>query len=86
MMRVGLRLPAVRGDQVAVVLHGRGPVIHQVLIDVVAGDQRLVRVVGQQALAEADDQGLGGEAGLQRLERGRGAGCATRRTAPPCRP
>ena len=32
---VGLGLPAVGGDQVAVVLHGLSPVVHQVLVDVV---------------------------------------------------
>jgi len=32
---------AVSGDQVGVVLHGLGPVIHQVLIDVVGVDKLL---------------------------------------------
>ena len=38
----GLRalLPAVGGDQVAIVLHGLGPVVHEVLIDVVGVEQR----------------------------------------------
>ncbi len=52
MMRCGLGLPAVGGDQVAVVLHGLGPVVHQVLVDVVGVDQRLVGVVGEQVLGQ----------------------------------
>ena len=49
---VGLGLPAVGGDQVAVVLHGLGPVVHQVLIDVVGVDERLAGVVGEQVFGE----------------------------------
>ena len=40
--------PAVGGDEVAVVLHGRGPVIHEVLIDGVGIDQELAFGVGEQ--------------------------------------
>src|SRR5690606_17391810 len=36
----GLGNPAVGGDQVGVVLHGLGPVVHQVLVDVVGIEQR----------------------------------------------
>ncbi|MNR49358.1 hypothetical protein D3C85_1687190 [compost metagenome] len=32
-------LPAVGADQVAVVLHGLGPVVHEVLVDVVIVEQ-----------------------------------------------
>ena len=49
---VGLGLPAVGGDQVAVVLHRLGPVVHQVLIDVVGVDERLAGVVGEQAFGQ----------------------------------
>ena len=66
---VGLGLPAVGGDQVAVVLHGLRPVVHQVLIDVVVVDQRLAGVVGKQVFGERGDDFLRVAAGLQRLER-----------------
>ena len=62
---VGLGLPAVGGDQVAVVLHGLGPVVHQVLIDVVLVDERLAGVVGKQVLGQVDDDLLRMAAGLQ---------------------
>ncbi|MNC70126.1 hypothetical protein D3C75_1209040 [compost metagenome] len=32
-------LPAVGADQVAIVLHGLGPVVHEVLVDVVIVEQ-----------------------------------------------
>ena len=35
MMRLVFGLPAVGGDQVTIVLHRLGPVVHQVLIDIV---------------------------------------------------
>ena len=41
--------PAVGGDQVGVVLHRLGPVVHQVLIDVVGVDQRRWPECGEQA-------------------------------------
>ena len=72
MIAIGLGLPAVGGDQVAVVLHRLGPVVHQVLVDVVGVDQRLAGVVGEQVLGQRGDDLLGMAAGLQRLER-RGA-------------
>ena len=62
---VGLGLPAIGGDQVAVVLHGLGPVVHEVLIDVVFVDERLAGVVGEQVLGERGDDFLGMATGLQ---------------------
>ena len=47
---ISLRLPALGGDQVAIVLHGLGPEIHQVLISIVGIDERLVGIVREQAL------------------------------------
>ena len=61
---VGLGLPAIGGDQVAVVLHGLGPVVHQVLIDVVVVDERLAGVVGEQVLGQRGDDFLRMAAGL----------------------
>jgi hypothetical protein len=71
---VGLGLPAVGGDQISIVLHRGGPVVHEVLVDGVLVDQRLAGVVGQQVLGQRDDQVLGVEAGLQTLSRPFGAG------------
>ena len=62
---VGLGLPAVGGDEVAVVLHGLGPVVHQVLVDVVGVDERLAGVVGEQVLGQGGDDFLRMAAGLQ---------------------
>ena len=67
--RVGLGLPAVGGDQVAVVLHGLAPVVHQVLIDIVGVDERLTGVVREQALGQRCDDLLGMAAGLQSFKR-----------------
>ena len=39
-MRTVRAYPAVGGDEVGVVLHGFGPVVHQVLVDVVGVEQR----------------------------------------------
>ena len=61
----GFGLPAVGGDDVAVVLHGLGPVVHEVLIDVVVVDQRLAGIMGQQTLGEVGDDVLGIEAWFQ---------------------
>ena len=57
----GLRalLPAVGGDEVAVVLHGLGPVVHQVLIDVVGVEQRRGLEGGEQVLGDGLDERLG---------------------------
>ena len=46
-------------DQVHVVLHGLGPVVHQVLIDVVGVEQRGLLEGGEQVLGERLDQRLG---------------------------
>ena len=61
---VGLGLPAIGGDEVAVVLHGRGPVVHEVLVDVVFIDERLAGVVGEQVFGQLGDDLLGMAAGL----------------------
>ena len=66
---VGLGLPAVGGDQVAVVLHRLRPVVHQVLVDVVGVDERLAGVVGEQVFGKRGDDFLGMAAGLEGLER-----------------
>ena len=50
------RLPAVGGDEVAVVLHGLGPVVHEVLIDVVGVDERRGREGGEQVLGDGLDE------------------------------
>ena len=55
---VGLGLPAVGGDEIAVVLHRLRPVVQEVLIDVVFVDERLVGVVGQQILGKSGDDFL----------------------------
>ena len=67
---VGLGLPAIGGDQIAVVLHGLGPVIHQVLIDVVFVDERLAAVVGEQVFGEVGNDLLWMTPGLQAPQRG----------------
>ena len=56
---LGGRHPAVGGDEVAVVLHRLGPVVHQVLVDVVGVEQRGVLEAGEQRLGDGLDQGLG---------------------------
>jgi hypothetical protein len=45
---ISLRLPAVGGDQITVVLHCLSPVIHQVLVNVVFINQLLASVMSQQ--------------------------------------
>ena len=57
--RLRARDPAVGSDQVAVVLHGFGPVVHQMLVDVVGIEQRSRLEGGQQILGERLDQLLG---------------------------
>ena len=82
---VGLGLPAIGGDQVAVVLHGLGPVVHEVLIDVVGVDERLAGVVGEQVFGKRGDHLLRMAAGLERLERRGARLAATRRSGRSCR-
>ena len=65
---ISLCLPTLRGDQVAIVLHGFGPEIHQVLIDIVGVNERLVGVVREQALGKLSDDLPGMAARLQFLE------------------
>ena len=64
-MRCGLATPAVGGDQVGVVLHGRGPVVHQVLVDVVGVEQRHLAEAVEQRLGNLLDQRLGLAAALK---------------------
>ena len=47
--------PAIGGDEVAVILHGLGPIIHEVLIDVIVVDKRLVGVMGEQVFGEVEN-------------------------------
>ena len=61
---IGLGLPAIGGDEIAVVLHRLGPVVHEVLVDVVGVDERLVGVVGEQILGKPGDDLLRMAAGL----------------------
>ena len=57
--RLGARLPPGIGDEVAIVLHGLGPVVHEVLIDVVGIEQRRGLKGGEQVLGDACDERLG---------------------------
>ena len=65
---ISLRLPAVGGDQVAIVLHSLGPAIHQVLIDIVGVNERLVGVVCEQTLGKLRDDLPGMTADRQSFE------------------
>src|SRR6185437_17139918 len=62
-------LPAVGGDQIAIVLHSLRPVIHKVLIDVITVDEWLIGIVGEQILGRARDDLFWVAAGLQCSER-----------------
>ena len=66
--RLGGLAPAVGGDEVAVVLHRLGPVVHQVLVDVVGVEQRGLLEGGEQVLGDRLDERLGVVALLQGLE------------------
>ena len=55
----GARLPAGIGDEVAIVLHGLGPVVHEVLIDIVGIEQRRGLEGGEQVLGDGFDERLG---------------------------
>ena len=71
------RLPAVGADQVAVVLHGLGPVVHQVLVDVVMVEQGRLGEGAEQVFREFEDQLLGvaaGGIGRKAFEQRRAAG------------
>ena len=57
--RLRTRLPAGIGDEVAIVLHGLGPVIHEVLIDIVGIEERRGLKGGEQVLGDAGDERLG---------------------------
>jgi hypothetical protein len=56
---LGGLLPAVPGDEVAVVLHGLFPVVHEVLIDVVGVEPRSFLEGGEQVFGDGLDEGLG---------------------------
>ena len=68
--RLGGLAPAVVGDEVAIVLHGLGPVVHQVLIDVVGIEQRRGSKGGEQILGDGLDQRLGMTVLGEAFERG----------------
>ena len=55
----GLGHPAVGGDEVAIVLHGGGPVICEVLIDGVGIDEQLAFRVMQEVFRKVADDFLG---------------------------
>ena len=55
---------------VAVVLHGLGPVVHQVLVNVISINQQLVLVVRQQPFGQLHNHLQGMAARPERLERG----------------
>ena len=69
MMRVVSAFQPSAAIEVAVVLHGLGPVVHQVLVDIIRVDERLAGVVNEQVLRELGDDVLRMAAGLQGLER-----------------
>ena len=56
--------PAVGGNQIDVVLHGLGPVVHHVLIDVIGVEQGRGPEGGKQGLGDLPDQCPGLVAGL----------------------
>ena len=56
---IGLSLPAVADKHVHIVLHGRGPVVHEVLIHIVGVEQRGFPKGFQQVLGQFLDQRLG---------------------------
>ncbi len=51
-------LPAVGGDQITIVLHRLGPVVHQVLVNVVGVEQRRALEGGEQILGDCVDEHL----------------------------
>jgi hypothetical protein len=53
------RFPPSIGDEVAIVLHGLGPVLHEVLIDVIGVEQRRGLEGGEQILGDGFDERLG---------------------------
>src|ERR1035441_3578568 len=57
--RLRARLPPFRGDEIAIVLHGLGPVVHEVLINVVGIDKRRGLEGGEQILGDSFDERLG---------------------------
>jgi hypothetical protein len=61
---VGLGLPAVSGNKVAIVLHYLRPIVQEVLIDIVLVDERLICVVDEQVLGKRSDDFLWMAAGL----------------------
>ena len=57
--RLRARLPPFGGDEIAIVLHGLGPVVHEVLIDVVGIEKRRGLECGEQILGDGFDERLG---------------------------
>ncbi len=51
--------PSVSGDEIAVVLHGLRPVIHEVLIHVIGIEQGRSPEGGEHVLGDGFDEGLG---------------------------
>ena len=80
-MRAASRHPAVGGDEIAVVLHRLGPVVHQVLVDVVGVEQRRVAEGGEQVLGDGLDQRLGVAVLAEGRELRWSRPCASRRSA-----
>ena len=54
--RLRARLPPFGRDQVAIVLHGLGPVVHEVLVDVISVQQRRRLECGEQILRDRFDE------------------------------
>ena len=62
---VGLGLPAISGDYVTVILHYLSPVVHQVLINIIFGDEAFTGVVRQKIFGKVGYHIFGMEACFQ---------------------
>ncbi len=67
---VAIGLPTILGNHVYVILHGVGPVAHQVLVYIVFIDQTGFGKYAQDILGECFDQLFGVTAHAEALERG----------------
>ena len=71
-------LPARIGNEVAIVLHGLSPVVHEVLIDVVGIEERRGLEGGEQVLGDTFDERLGMAVLSEALEQRDGGGLPLR--------
>ncbi len=76
------RLPPGIGDEVAIVLHGLGPVVHEVLIDIVGVEQRRGLEGGEQVFGDGFDERLGMAVLGEALEQRDGGGLPFREELP----